>query len=469
MAVCLSCGKEIEGCLCEECKQKIDIEELCGKIRAYTPKIIDNPNENPIWEKVASEMEQSYNFKNVAFALADYLPSPRKEYQQILSIVGTNLRVPRASKSWFYGVYEQIIGMDGLEKEEKLRIKGLMLEALYQDYRYPEADELASELLEKTPLPWQAIYVIAEFFSQTRRYDEADDAISVGNKLNVGNDDVLRQFAELSEKNEKRRTAADTGKKEYIPNPKENKAEAIEKYTEFMASLGIDVTVSSTNFSSGGKTSRYPTPIPKGEYPEPIEKREADFDSFVAFDFETTGKYPGTDAIIEVGAVRVVNGQIVESAEFTFQEFVKPFKKGLPAVITELTGITKDDVMDARQMWEVTPDFMTFVGDNILVGFNNIRFDSKFLVRAGRYSNLIIENPHFDVQRYAENFREKLGIDDKRISLARLVEKLGIENPRAHRALADAITTARVYLKLKEMDGGEVTTVDDILGDLDDC
>ena len=119
-------------------------------------------------------------------------------------------------------------------------------------------------------------------------------------------------------------------------------------------------------------------------------------------------------------------------------------------------------------MWEVTPDFMNFVGDNVLVGFNSLHFDSKFLVRAGRYSNLIIENPHFDVQRYAENFREKLGIDDKRISLARLVEKLGIENPRAHRALADAITTARVYLKLKEMDGGEVTTVDDILGDLDD-
>ena len=42
---------------------------------------------------------------------------------------------------------------------------------------------------------------------------------------------------------------------------------------------------------------------------------------------------------------------------------------------------------------------MKFVGDNILVGFNNVRFDSKFLVRAGRYSNLIIENPHFDVMR----------------------------------------------------------------------
>lgn len=459
MAVCLSCGKEIEGCLCEECKQKIDIEELCGKIRAYTPKIIGNPNENPIWEKVASEMEQSDKFKNVAFALADYLPSPRKEYQQILSIVGTNLRVPRASKPWFYEVYEQIIEKDDLAKEEKLRIKGLMLEALYQDYRYPEADELASELLERSPLPWQAIYVIAEFFSQTRRYDEADDAISVGNKLNVGNDGVLGQFSKLYEKNEKRRTAADTGKEEYRPKPKENKAEAIEKYTEFMASLGIDVTVSSTTFSSGGKTSRYPTPIPKGEYPEPIEKREADFDSFVAFDFETTGKYPGTDAIIEVGAVRVVNGQIVESAEFTFQEFVKPFKKGLPAVITELTGITKDDLKDARQMWEVIPEFMKFVGDDILVGYNSIGFDAKFLCRAGRYCNEIYTNKHFDVCRYAKELKDTIGYTGANFKLVTVGEFLGIENPEAHRALADAITTAKIFLKLKEMSGGASQSV----------
>lgn len=468
MAVCLSCGKEIEGCLCEECKQKINIEELCEKVRAYTPMILDNPNKNPIWEQVASGMEHAYDFRNMAYALADYLPSPRKEYQQILTIVGTNLRVPRASKPWFYEVYGQIIEMDGLEKEEKLRIKGLMLEALYQDYRYPEADELASELLERSPLPWQVIYVIAEFFSQTRRYDEADDAISVGNKLNAGNDGVLRQFSELSEKNEKRRTAADTGKKEYLPST-QNDPTSREKYIAFMETIGIDVTVSSTSFSSGGKTSRYPKPIPKGEYPDPVEKREADFDSFVAFDFETTGKYPGTDAIIEVGAVRVVNGQIVESAEFTFQEFMRPFKKGLPAAITELTGITKDDLKDARQMWEVVTDFMKFVGDDILVGYNSIGFDAKFLCRAGRYCNEIYTNKHFDVWRYAKELKDTIGYTGANFKLVTVGEFLGIENPEAHRALADAITTAKIYLKLKEMSGGvsQSVSTDNVL-DLED-
>lgn len=469
MAVCLSCGKIIEECLCEECKKKIDIEDLCRKIREYTPKVLDNPNENPIWEKVASEMEQSYSFRNMAFALADYLPSPRKEYQKILTIIGSSIRVPKASKPWFCEIFEQIIGMEGLEREEKMRLKGLMLEVLYQNYSYFEADELASELLECSPLPWQAVYVLAEFFSQTRRYDEADDAISIGNKLNEGNDGVLKQFAELSEKNKKRRTAADTGKKEYLPNPKENKTEAIQKYTEFMASLGVDVKVSSTRVSSRGKTSSYPTPIPIGDYPDPVEKREADFDSFVAFDFETTGIYPGTDAIIEVGAIRVVNGQIVESGEFTFQEFVKPFKKKVSTTITELTGITEEQLKDARLMWEVIPDFMKFVGDDILVGYNSIGFDAKFLCRAGRYSNEIYTNKHFDVWRYAKELKDTINYTGPNFKLVTIGEFLGIENPEAHRALADAITTAKIYLKLREMSGGasHPTVADEVL-DLED-
>ena len=107
---------------------------------------------------------------------------------------------------------------------------------------------------------------------------------------------------------------------------------------------------------------------------------------------------------------------------------------------------------------------MKFVGDSILVGFNCIAFDSRFMVRAGRYSNIIIENKYFDVMRYADQFKERLGIDSKKISLEELSDKLDIQNPKAHRALADAITTARIFLKLKEMDDGVASSsLDDIL------
>ena len=125
-----------------------------------------------------------------------------------------------------------------------------------------------------------------------------------------------------------------------------------------------------------------------------------------------------------IGAIKVCGGKVVESGEFTFQEFVRPYKRSIRDEITQLTGITREDVRNARQMWEVFPDFMSFVGDSVLVGFNNVKFDSLFLVRAGRYSNVIMENPQFDVMRYADNFRDKLGITEEKISLEMLGKKL---------------------------------------------
>lgn len=365
-----------------------------------------------------------------------------KDYQQMRTILKDNLNITLENKPWFYGVYEQLIGMDVFEKEEILQIKGLMLKVLYQEYRYFEADKLASELLEEGILPWRTLYSLAEFYSQTRRYDEADAVISDGNKLYAEDDVALGDFNSISEKNNKRKIAASEGKKEYLPNTNKDPL-ARDKYIEFMNSLGITVTV----------PSKIPTPIREDEYPEPVEKIEADFDSFVAFDFETTGKETGKDAIIEVGAVRVVNGQIIESAEFTFQEFVKPYKKALPAGITELTGITKDDLKDARPMWEVIPDFMKFVGDDILVGYNNVNFDAKFLRRAGRYSHEIYTNKQFDVLKYANKIINTIGYTGANMKLVTVGEYFGIENPEAHRALADAVTTAKIYLKLRELSG----------------
>ena len=234
---------------------------------------------------------------------------------------------------------------------------------------------------------------------------------------------------------------------------------------EYLASIGIDAELP----EASTPRSSIPEAIPKDQYPEPKEIRDAYFDTFVAYDLETTGISAKTDSIIEIGAIKVCNGEVVESQEFVFQEFVRPYKRSVREEITKLTGITKEDVKNARQMWEVFPDFMAFVGDNVLVGYNNVKFDSRFLVRAGRYSNIIMKNPQFDVMRYAEEFRTKLGITEKKISLETLSRKLDIENPQAHRALSDALTTARVYLELKKIGGSEKEVmIDDLLADLDD-
>ncbi len=184
---------------------------------------------------------------------------------------------------------------------------------------------------------------------------------------------------------------------------------------------------------------------------------------------ETTGRNTKIDSIIEIGAIRVIGDKIVEAAEFTFQELTQPLDhKKVSAEITELTGITNEEAYAGRVIWEVFQDFAKFAGDDVLLGFNCMAFDSKFMVRAGRYSNLIINNKYFDVMRYAMQMKDKLGIS-KKPSLEELADKFGVENLQAHRALADAITTARVFLKLKELDdGAENSSVEEMLSDLDE-
>ena len=439
MSVCLNCGKETIGCLCDECRGSVDTEQLCRSIIEYRI----GSEENPLWERAAAGMEHVTDFRHAAFEAAETLPLPRREYWQIMSLAGTGANVPKANRAWLYEAWEKIRDTEGLSPAESDRVKGIMLGALFMDYRYEEADRLASELLEEEKLPVQAYYNLADFFTKTRRYDEADDVIAAVTSL-YGDDEAKTRLGKLAEDNRKYRDKEAAGKQQYMPRPAENKDEVQKAYVDFLAGLGIDAEVP--------KKSSVPKAIPIDEYPAPKVIRNADFDTFVAYDLETTGLSSKIDAIIEIGAVKVVGGHVVESQEFVFQEFVRPYKKSLHEDIAKLTGISAEDVKGARQMWEVFPDFMKFVGDCVMVGFNNEAFDSKFLARAGRYSHIIMENPQFDVMRYAERFKKDLGSTDVRSSLEALSRRLGIENPKAHRALADAITTARVFLKLKEME-----------------
>ena len=210
-----------------------------------------------------------------------------------------------------------------------------------------------------------------------------------------------------------------------------------------MRSIGIDVELPKIR-------AKAPESIDIADYPVPVELKNAGFKSFVAFDIETTGIDHNRDSIIELAAIRVIDGKIIESKEFIFQELVHPYKKRISPIIEDLTGITNEMVYDSREIWEVFKDFAEFIQDDILLGYNCMTFDSKFLVRAGRLSNVKIENKYFDVMNYVKKFQYKLNYDKK--TLTNISTLLGITNPNAHRALADAITTAKVYLKLLEID-----------------
>lgn len=458
MARCIICGKETSTCLCDKCRTATDFEQLCKKIVDYRP----GSGENLLWDEISSEMDSPYNFRSLVFAISAEMPSPRKEYWRIMSICGSSANVPKTSRPWFYDVFNAVITKPELSSAEKQRLYGIALGAYYMDYDYAAAEDIAAILNEAEELPWQCFFNLAEYYTTTRRYDVANEVIEECLRQYRHNDFVCQTMRNQADKNAKQREKALAGKQEYLPNPKENRDMVRKKYVDFLSAIGIEATVPAT-------LGRAKTIIPRDRYPDPVETRDTAFAGFVAFDLETTGKSSKTDSIIEIGAIKVIGDQVVESKEYRFQELVQPLDhKKVSSEIEALTGITNAEAYAARPIWEVLPDFMKFVGDSVLVGFNCMIFDSRFMVRAGRYSNIIIENKYFDVMRFADSFKKELGIESKKASLEQLAEKLEIENPRAHRALADAITTARVYLELKKRQRStENAPITDLLDDLD--
>ena len=96
-------------------------------------------------------------------------------------------------------------------------------------------------------------------------------------------------------------------------------------------------------------------------------------DSFVVFDLETTGFSAAKNKIIEIGAVKVVNGSITER----FSTFVNP-KVPIPYEIEQLTHITDDMVLDAPMIHEILPQFMEFCQNAVMVA-HNADFDMSFI------------------------------------------------------------------------------------------
>lgn len=132
------------------------------------------------------------------------------------------------------------------------------------------------------------------------------------------------------------------------------------------------------------------------------ELSEPSFTSFVAFDTETTG-FGRNDQITEIGAVRVVDGEIVER----FQMLANPGKH-IPGPVQELTGITDAMVAGAPDYKEVATAFKRFAGEAVLVG-HNIGFDIRMLAQAALSAGVDFTNEYFDTNRYAKGLKTSQG------------------------------------------------------------
>lgn len=157
-------------------------------------------------------------------------------------------------------------------------------------------------------------------------------------------------------------------------------------------------------------------------------------DSYVSIDLETTGLRPSRDRIIEIGAVKVIDGQQAD----TFSTYVNPGRKLEPR-ITELTGIRQESVDSAPDIGELLPGLLKFLGELPLLG-HRILFDYSFLKQAAVIQKLPFEKTGIDTLKLARHFLPDL--PDR--SLEYLSTHYGITH-QAHRAGEDARAASELY------------------------
>lgn len=178
--------------------------------------------------------------------------------------------------------------------------------------------------------------------------------------------------------------------------------------------------------------------------------------TFVAFDIETTGLTPVMDRIIELGAVKFLNGKTVD----TFQKLINP-EVPIPTEVSAINSITDKMVRGCEKIDDVLPKFISFLGESVTVA-HNAPFDVGFI--------------YYDLARLKINTSHEIILDTcamaKRLfpnlysyRLESLVSSMHIRSETLHRALADAKVCMKIFFKCLDKIGGyERLTIQDIIG-----
>lgn len=173
----------------------------------------------------------------------------------------------------------------------------------------------------------------------------------------------------------------------------------------------------------------------------------ADFDGeFIVFDIETTGLSVQSDRIIEIGAVRIANGEICE----TFGTYADP-GTAISEEITKLTGITNDMVAGAPGQRDAVKMFLDFVGDRMLIA-HNASFDMGFIRRACKDNGFAFDNSYLDTVALSRYLNPEL----KNHKLDTVAKYYNLEDFNHHRAYDDASILAKIFIcmveKMRSMD-----------------
>lgn len=161
--------------------------------------------------------------------------------------------------------------------------------------------------------------------------------------------------------------------------------------------------------------------------------------TYVAVDLETTGLNPKTDKIIEIGAVKVMDGKQTD----TFSTYVNAGRQ-IPEHVTALTKITDDMLKEAPSTKEAISVLLDFIGDDILLG-HHVIFDYSFIKKAAVNIGCTFEKQGIDTLKIARKYLPNI----ESRTLSSLCEYYCIPI-KAHRALEDALAASKLYEALAD-------------------
>ncbi len=162
---------------------------------------------------------------------------------------------------------------------------------------------------------------------------------------------------------------------------------------------------------------------------------------YTVFDTETTGLEPANgDEIIQIGALRVLNGRLLQQEHF--DQLVDP-RCALKAASIAIHGITDSMLLGQPTIDQVLPAFHDFCADTVLVG-HNVAFDMRFLEIKEATLDIRFDQPVLDTLLLSAVAHP----NQESHSLEAIMQRLGIEIDQLHNALADATATARVFVRL---------------------
>lgn len=169
---------------------------------------------------------------------------------------------------------------------------------------------------------------------------------------------------------------------------------------------------------------------------------------YVLFDLETTSKYPTNAKITEIAAIKVHNDEIVDS----FDTLVNP-EVSIPPEVVKLTGITDEMVKNAPVISDVFPQFIDFIGNEILVGHNINTYDLNIIYDLGLdLLGMNVANDFVDTCDLARCLEE---LDVPNYKLSTLCDFWGVTNDNAHRAYSDVLANNECYKKMRNYSIGE--------------